>query len=111
MYNVSTCPIDGTEGVVVYRHPIFTDYGLGLKIDRSGEMTVVECNIVNGVIDGQSKLEVITDHTAPLDVQLWCFTCMINLRESVNRQSLSLDALFPNNGGIVYYNQNQESTS
>ena len=111
MYNVSTCPIDGTEKVVVYRHPIFTDYGLGLKIDRSGEMTIVECNIVTGVIDGQSKLETITDHSAPLDVQLWCFTCMVTLRESVNRQSLSLDASFPNNGGIVYYNQNQESTS
>ncbi|UAW53125.1 hypothetical protein pEaSNUABM30_00007 [Erwinia phage pEa_SNUABM_30] len=111
MYNVSTCSIDGEEKVVVYRHPIFTDYGIGLKIDRSGEMTSVQCNIVTGSIDGQSKLEVITDHTAPLEVQVWCFTCMLTLRESVNMQSLSLDALFPNNGGIVYYNQNQESTS
>ncbi|AWY08289.1 hypothetical protein HOT49_gp007 [Erwinia phage vB_EamM_Alexandra] len=111
MYNVATCPIDGTEKVVVYRHPIFTDYGIGLKINRDGEMPVVECNIVTGTIDGQSKLETISDHTAPLEVQVWCFTCMLTLRESVNMQSLSLDALFPNNGGIVYYTPNQESTS
>lgn len=111
MYMFSTCPIDGDRQGVVYRHPSFTNYGLGVKIDRSGEMVTVECNIVMGNIDGVSKLETLVDHSVPLDVQLWCFTCMRVLRESVNTESLSLDALFPNNGGIVYYEINQESTS
>ncbi|QZE56204.1 hypothetical protein pEaSNUABM40_00007 [Erwinia phage pEa_SNUABM_40] len=118
MYSMATCAIDGEETVVVYRHPIFTDYGLGLKINRGGDMPLVECSIVTGSIDGVSKLEPVTDHTAPLEVQAWCFAGMLSLRdmrESVNMQSLSLDALFPNNGGIVYYQtqtqQNQESAS
>lgn len=110
MYLISTCPIDGEKGVVVYRHPQFTNYGIGLKINRSGDMPLVECNIVTGVIDGQAKLATVTDHSAPLDVQVWCFSCMLTLRESVNTESLSLDALFSNNGGIVYYETKQESS-
>lgn len=111
MYRFQTCDINGEETRVVYCHPTFTDYGLALSINRAGEQHVVECNIVTGSIDGHSRLEIITDHSAPLDVQLWCFTGMRTIRESVNTDSLELSELFPNNSGIFYYSKPEESKS
>ncbi|QYW03309.1 hypothetical protein pEaSNUABM34_00007 [Erwinia phage pEa_SNUABM_34] len=108
MYRFQTCPIEGTKELVVYRHPSFSNYGLALKVNRTGEQNAVQCDIVSGNIDGVSRLDAITDHTAPLDVQLWAFTCMHILRESVNIESINLDTLFSNNGGIVYYGTSGE---
>jgi len=112
MYRFQTCPVEGEATRGVYRHPNFSDYGLALNVDRTGEQDSITCHIVTGVIDGQSKLEILTDHSVPLDVQIWAFAAMNRIRNSVNTDSsLNLDALFPNNGGILYYTVNQESTS
>ncbi len=109
MYRFHTCPIEGEATRVLYRHPTFIDYGLALTINREAEQHAVECHIVTGVIDGESKLDAVTDHTIPLDVQIWCFTAMRTLRDSVNTDSLDLNALFTNNSGIYYYTVNQEN--
>lgn len=108
MYRFQTCDINGEQTRVVYRHPNFTDYGLAVEINRSGEQHVAECHIMTGTIDGQSPITAVSDHTIPLDVQLWCFTGMRTIRESVNRESLDLESLFPNNSGVFYYQTKTE---
>lgn len=112
MYRFQTCDINGEETRVVYCHPNFTDFGLAMSIDRTGEQHVVTCNIVTGQIDGTNHLDVLSDHSVPLDVQIWCFTAMRRVRDSVNTDSnLELETLFPNTGGVFFYKEPQESES
>ncbi len=111
MYRFQTAPVEGASTSVVYIHPNFTEFGLGLKIYRDGEMNVVECQIVTGTINGQSSLNHVSDHTIPLDVQIWCFTAMRVIRDSVNTKSIDLNTLFSNHGGLVDYSHLQGVTS
>lgn len=71
----------------VFIHPVFPQFGLA--IDKRDDQ--VQVHLVRGEIDGESRLERVTDHSAPVEVQVWFFLALSQIQSyanSVNTESV-----------------------
>lgn len=83
MFNVNLV----TENEIwVTPHPTHTNYGISFD-SRSG---TTDMRLVHGEIDGTSRLQVISDHNAPIAVLSWYFVTVETLMESVNSGDVSV---------------------
>ncbi|AQT28494.1 hypothetical protein YOLOSWAG_7 [Erwinia phage vB_EamM_Yoloswag] len=108
MYRFPTCTVEGQATALVYIHPQYKNYGVAFKVDRSDKQTDVLCDIVYGDIDGKTKLTPQQDFSAPLDVTIWALNAMRIIQQSVNSESINIEDLFANHGGVIVYTTNQE---
>lgn len=86
----------GTEKRVCYQHPVYSNYGLALSV--ADDRKSVTCCIVFGSIDDTgSKLDIVSDLAAPVDVFVWAFTCIQTIQNTVNGESVDVENLISAN--------------
>lgn len=82
MFNVNLV----TENEIwVTPHPTHNNYGISFD-SRSG---ATDMRLVHGDIDGTSRLQVISDHNAPIAVLSWYFVTVETIMETVNSGDVS----------------------
>lgn len=93
----------GTETHVCYQHAVFKNYGLALSV--SPDRNSVSCALVFGDIDSRSKLEIVNDFSAPVDVIVWAFNIIQSIQNTVNGKSVDVENLSANK---ISYNGDQK---
>jgi len=88
----------GTQTHICFQHAVFKNYGLAVTVGPEREDVTLA--LVYGEIESRSKLEIVNDFSAPVDVILWAFNIIQSIQNTVNGKSVDVENLSANK--VVY---------